>query len=101
MKARIVFLTARTGLLTLICLLQLLGSLIYSDSNQNTVHAVKLEIKADEALQQAAAAMTGISSSLNSGLTIDEGLALKAEAVVEADALADLEVEEKLLADQQ
>jgi hypothetical protein len=45
--------------------------------------------------------MTGISSSLNSGLTIDEGLALKAEAVVEADALADLEVEEKLLADQQ
>jgi hypothetical protein len=45
--------------------------------------------------------MTGISSSLNQGLTIDESLALKAEALVEADALADLEVEERLIADQQ
>lgn len=41
--------------------------------------------------------MTGISSSLGSGLTIDEGIALRAEALVEADALADIEVEERLL----
>ena len=44
--------------------------------------------------------MTGISSSLSSGLTIDEGIALRAEALVEADALADIEVEERLLQDQ-
>ena len=44
--------------------------------------------------------MTGISSSLDSGLTVDENLALKAEAMVEADALADLEVEERLMLDQ-
>ena len=101
MKARIVFVTARTGLVALICLLQLLGSLVDSDSKQNTVQAVKLQAKADEVLEQAAEAMTGISSSLDSGLTVDENLALKAEAMVEADALADLEVEERLMLDQQ
>lgn len=101
MKARIVFVTARTGLLALLCLLQLLGSLVNSDSKQGTVQAVKLQAKADEVLEQAAEAMTGISSSLNSGLTVDESLALKAEAMVEADALADLEVEERLMLDQQ
>lgn len=44
--------------------------------------------------------MSGISSSLNSGMSIEEGLDLKAEALVEADALADLELEERLMQDQ-
>ena len=96
MKVRIVQLTARSGLVALVCILQLLGSLVNMDS-KNTVQAVQLKAKADEVLEQAAEAMTGISSSLGSGLTIDEGIALRAEALVEADALADIEVEERLL----
>ena len=83
------------------CLLQLLGSLVDNDSKQNTVQALKLQAKADEVMEQAAEAMTGISSQLNSGIAVDENLALKAEAMVEADALADLEVEEQLMLDQQ
>lgn len=34
-------------------------------------------------------------------MTVDESIALKAEAMVEADALADLEVEERLREDEE
>lgn len=37
--------------------------------------------------------MTGIDESQTEGASVDESLALRAEALVEADALADLEVE--------
>ena len=93
--------TARTGLVVFICLLHLLGSIVDGDHKHNTVQAVKLQAKADEVMEQAAEAMSGISSSLNSGMSIEEGLDLKAEALVEADALADLELEERLMQDQQ
>jgi hypothetical protein len=51
-------------------------------------------------LEQAAEAMTGISSSISSSTAVDEQLALKAEVMTEEDALADLEVEEQLLEDE-
>lgn len=52
-------------------------------------------------LEQAAEAMTGISSSITESSTLDEQLALKAEVMTEEDALADLEVEEQLIEDEQ
>ena len=80
----------------------LLGSVADSlDSNsKGQVRAVKLMAKADEVMEQAAEAMSGIASSLGESSLVDEGMALKAEALVEADALADLEVEERLIQDQ-
>ena len=79
----------------------LLGTIADSDSKQNKAQAVKLQAKADEVLEQAAEAMTGIGSSMGQTMTVDESIALKAEAMVEADALADLEVEERLREDEE
>ena len=80
----------------------LLGSVADTlDSNsKGQVRAVKLMAKADEVMEQAAEAMSGIASQLGESSLVDEGTALKAEALVEADALADLEVEERLIQDQ-
>ena len=79
----------------------LLGTIADSDNKSNKVQAVKLQAKADMVLEQAAEAMTGISSSISSSTAVDEQLALKAEVMTEEDALADLEVEEQLLEDEQ
>ena len=44
--------------------------------------------------------MAGLGQSEALASSVDEGLALRAEAIVEADALADLEVEERLRQDE-
>jgi hypothetical protein len=64
------------------------------------VQAVKIQAKSEEVLEQAAEAMAGIGEGEALGSAVDEGLALRAEALVEADALADLEVEERLRQDE-
>lgn len=64
------------------------------------MQAVKIQAKSEEVLEQAAAAMAGIGEGEALGSAVDAGLALRAEALVEADALADLEVEERLRQDE-
>ena len=51
-------------------------------------------------MEQAAQAMAVIGASAGMGASLDEGQAPLAEAMVEADALADLEMEERLQKDE-
>ena len=85
---------------TILATALLLGTIADSKDKQNQVQAVKITAKSEEVLEQTAQAMAAIgqSESLSSG--VDEGLALRAEALLEADALADIEVEQRLREDE-
>lgn len=61
---------------------------------------MKIQAKSEEVLEQTAEAMAGIGSRAALSSAVDERLALRAEAMVEADALADLDVEERLQEDE-
>ena len=53
---------------------------------------MKIQAKSEEVLEQAAQAMTGIGESQALAASLGESVTLKAEAMLEADTLADLEV---------
>ena len=86
---------------TILATALLLGTIADNKEKQNQVQAVKITAKSEEVLEQTAQAMAAIGQSESLSSSVDEGLALRAEAMVEADALADLEVEERLREDEQ
>lgn len=85
---------------TILATALLLGTIADNKDKSNQVQAVKIQAKSEEVLEQAAQAMAGIGQSAALASGVDEGLALQAEALVEADALADLEVEARLRQDE-
>ena len=85
---------------TILATALLLGTIADTKDKSNQVQAVKIQAKSEEVLEQAAEAMAGLGQSEALASAVDAGLALRAEAIVEADALADLEVEERLRQDE-
>ena len=85
---------------TILATALLLGTIADTKDKSNQVQAVKIQAKSEEVLEQAAEAMAGLGQREALASAVDEGLALRAEAIVEADALADLEVEERLRQDE-
>lgn len=65
------------------------------------MQAIKIMAKSGEGVEQAAKAMAGTGEGHAMASSVDARLALRAEAMVEADALADLDVEERLREDEE